>query len=222
MIDLKHRILFIHIPKTGGTAVERYFLSIRGLGWLDRGALGIFRNPADSRLARGHQHCTLAQVERYVFGGSIPDDFRIFAIVRHPEARFLSEWASRKLPPARLSPLRFRLPARLLMRLAEKPHPALPDLATHLLPQSRYLEGAGATGRVRLLRTETLAADFAAMQADWGLPRLGLGRENRSPPRRALSAAETARVRDFVQRFYAEDYERFYPQGNGMQARSAA
>lgn len=208
MIDLKHRIIFIHIPKTGGTAVERYFLSLRGLGWPDRGALGIFRNPTGSRLARGHQHCTLAQVERLVFGGRIPDDFRIFATVRHPEARFISEWASRRLPPARLSPVQFRLPARLLMRLAERPSAALPDLASHLVPQSDYLDGAEAAGRVRLLRHERLAADFAELREDWGLPRLELRRENASPPRR-LSERGLAGMREFVGRFYRADYERF-------------
>ena len=208
MIDLKHRIIFIHIPKTGGTAVERWFLSLRGLDWADRGALGIFPNPADSRLARGHQHCTLRQVEEIVFGGHIPDDFRIFATVRHPETRFISEWASRRLPPARLSPLQVRLPARLLMRLAERPVAALPDLASHLLPQSDYLDGAKAAGRVRLLRHETLSADFAALQQDWGLPPRDLRRENASPPRQ-LSARGRTEIRAFVARFYSADFDRF-------------
>lgn len=220
MIDLQHRIVFIHIPKTGGTAVERYFLSLRGLDWADRGALGIFSNPPGSRLARGHQHCSLSQVETHVFGGEIPDDFRIFATVRHPESRFLSEWASRKLPPARLSPLQVRLPARLLMHLAENPHPALPDLATHLQTQSSYLDGARATPRVRLLRHESLGADFAALQAEWGLPPQGLGHENRSPGRRPLAPAAMARLRDFLQRFYAADYRRFGYDPGAMPAAS--
>lgn len=216
MIDLHRRIVFIHIPKTGGTAVERWFLRQRGLGWAERGALGIFANPRGSRLARAHQHCALDQVERLVFGGTIPADFRIFAVVRDPESRFLSEWASRKLPPARLSPLRMRLPARLLMRLAERPHPMLPDLALHLAPQWRYLSGAEASPRVRILRHESLADDFAALQRDWDLPHEPLARENVSPPR-AMDDGTRARVRGFVQRFYAEDYRRFGYAGGPME-----
>ena len=29
MIDLKNRILFVHIPKAAGTSVEEYFLQLR-------------------------------------------------------------------------------------------------------------------------------------------------------------------------------------------------
>lgn len=142
-----------------------------------------------------------------MFGGPVLDDFRIFTVVRHPERRFLGEWASRKLPPARLSPIRGRLPAGLLMRLAECPHPRLPDLALHLRPQADYLAGAASADRV--LRRESVAADFADLQRDWGLDRTPLGRENVSLPRGQMRVARRAAVRDVVARFYAEDFGRF-------------
>ena len=209
MIDLSRRNVFVHIPKTGGAVIERWFPRGFRLGWGERGALGSFSNPAHSRLARANQHCTLAQIEDLVFGGSVPDDFRVFTVVRHPERRFLGEWASRKLPPVRLSPIHGRLPAGLLMRPAERSHPRLPDLALHLRPQADYLAGAASADRMRVLRRESVAADFADLQRDWGLDRTPLGRENVSPPRGQMRVARRAAVRDVVARFYAEDFGRF-------------
>ncbi|WP_156965394.1 hypothetical protein [Paracoccus sphaerophysae] len=169
MIDLSRRNVFVHIPKTGGAFIERWLPRGFRLGWDERGALGSFSNPAHSLLARANQHCTLAQIEDLVFGGPVPDDFRIFTVVRHPERRFLGAWASRKLPPARLSPIRGRLRAGLLMRLAERRHRRLPDLALHLRPAGGPSgrdglggPGAGATARIRRRRLGRPAAGLGA------------------------------------------------------------
>lgn len=199
MIDLSRRNVFVHIPKTGGTVIERWFLRGFGLGWDERGALGSFSNPAHSRLARANQHCTRAQIEDLVFGTPVPDNFRIFTVVRHPERRFLGEWASRKLPPARLSPIRGRLPAGLLMRLAECPRPRLPDLALHLRPAGGLsgrggLGGPGAAARIRRRRLGRPAAGLGA-----GPDAAGAGKRLSSPGKMSVGVA----------RFYAEDFWRF-------------
>jgi hypothetical protein len=63
MIDLKHRIVFVHIPKCAGTSVENYFMRIRGLDERNRAALGIFKNEKSADLERGNQHCTLSMMD---------------------------------------------------------------------------------------------------------------------------------------------------------------
>ena len=36
MIDLKSKIVFVHIPKCAGTSIEQYFMQIRGLDFRNR------------------------------------------------------------------------------------------------------------------------------------------------------------------------------------------
>lgn len=209
MIDLKNKIIFIHIPKTAGTSVESYFLRIRGLHYRNRAALGIFTNGSKaSDLERGNQHCSLSMIEQYYFGGHIPEDYRIFTIVRCPYKRFWSEWSSRKLPPPNRFPLSFYLSARTLVALAKRENPALKDLNSHMRPQYKYLEGQ-AEGRVRVLRFENLNADFVSMQKEWGLPETPLTKENSSKRSGEPSAKDRALGDRFVEEHYDGDFSKF-------------
>lgn len=208
MIDLKNRIIFVHIPKTAGSAVEQYFMNIRGLDDRNRAALGIFKNDKDSDLERGNQHNTLAMYERYYFGGRIPEDFRIFTIVRDPYKRFWSEWKSRKLPPPMRFPISFYLSVNQIIRLTEKPIKVLKDFNSHMNPQSAFIKDA-TIDRLRILKFENLAEEFAALCDDWGLPQEPLPRANEAKRTGEPSAEELAVGDAFVARFYEEDFDKF-------------
>lgn len=211
MIDFKNKIIFIHIPKTGGTAIERYFARIRRLHDRDLAALFIFKNPDKrSALERGMQHCSLGMYESLVFGGRIPDDFRLFTVVREPEERFWSEWRWRRLPPTHWPLPSMRLSVRALIWLSHQRFTLLKDLNSHMRPQSAYLEGVSAD-RVRVLRHESLDDEFQRLVDDWGLPQHSLERSNVSPAR-TPSTLDRMRARHFVFDHYACDFERFgYP-----------
>lgn len=206
MIDLKNRIIFIHIPKTAGTSVEQYFLNIRGLEERNRAALAIFKNGKDSDLERGNQHNTLAMYEDYYFGGEIPGDFRLFTIVRDPYKRFWSEWRSRKLPPPMRFPVSFYLSVGQMIRLTEKPIPVLKDFNSHMYPQSTFIQGKSA-GRLRILRFENLATDFTELCKDWDLPLQALPRTNEAKRPGKPSRPDQTRGDAFVERFYKQDFE---------------
>ena len=208
MIDLRNKIIFIHIPKTAGTSIESYFLWARGLHYSDRAALGIFTNSNKlSDLERGNQHCSLSMIEQYYFGGKIPEEYRIFTVVRCPYERFWSEWASRRLPPPNRFPLSFHLSASTLIKLAKQEIPALKDLNSHMRPQCKYLEGVAAS-RVRILRFESLSTDFLQMQQEWCLPERPLPIDNRSKRRQKPSAKELALGDRFVENHYDEDFSK--------------
>ncbi|MEM7741130.1 MAG: sulfotransferase family 2 domain-containing protein [Pseudomonadota bacterium] len=206
MIDLKHRVVYIHIPKTGGTSIESYFQEVLNIPDEALPALGVFINGKGSPLERQNGHNTLGMYERYYFNGPIPEDFRVFAVVRNPIKRFWSEYNWRRLPPPRRFPIHSTLPANLLIRLSEKPIPILKDLNSHMRPQHTYLEGESLS-RVRILRQETLSDDFAAMCRDWGLPNTPLPRSNTSPKQRPVKNRE--KIENWVRTFYAEDFKRF-------------
>jgi hypothetical protein len=206
MIDLRNKIIFVHIPKTAGTSIERYFLNIRGLRPEHKSALGIFKNPKTAELEHANNHCSLSMYEQLYFGGDIPPDYRIFTIVRNPYKRFWSEWAYRKMPPQNWFRLSFFLPLPILIRLTEHPISRLKDFNSHVRPQYRFLEGRS-TARVRMLRFENLAEEFAALTHDWGLPKVGLPYRNSSKRGRMPTARELKVGNAFIERFYSKDFE---------------
>jgi len=73
MISHSHKLLFIHIPKCGGTSVEHLFLG----------------DDMDN-IDPGQKHYTLQQYhDEY---GSMIDDYTQFTIVRNPYDRFISHY----------------------------------------------------------------------------------------------------------------------------------
>jgi len=78
------RILFIHIPKTGGTSVERWMRNFGNLRFSNASARHLFYSSP--------QHFTYEQMEK-LFGKNY-FDFS-FAFVRHPIRRFESEFKMR-------------------------------------------------------------------------------------------------------------------------------
>ena len=207
MIDLKNKILFIHIPKTAGRSVQHYFHKIRGLDEKNRAALGLFRNTGETDLERGNSHCSLKMYEDYYFGGEIPSDFKIFTVIRDPYARFWSELAYRRLPPPNRFPVSFRISARVLAFLARKKYPILRDLNCHMVPQSDFIDGLS-RDRVEILRFENLAEDFAALKKKWDLPDVPLPHTNASKKKK--KNVRSSLIGDqFVEDFYARDLEMF-------------
>ena len=205
MIDFHNKIIFLHIPKTGGTAIESYFATIRGISCQDLAPLGVFINSKKSVLERQNTHNSLFMIEQYIFGGGIPEEYEIFTVVRHPLSRFISEVRSRRLPPPRWSPIHVRVPPWMMLYFMKNPYHRLKDLNCHLRPQATFLEGA-ARDRVKVLRFETLSNDFNCLQKKLQLPELPLPIANASsgripqPPKRVI---------DQVVDFYKADFELF-------------
>jgi hypothetical protein len=75
-------LLFIHIPKNGGSTVEN-FLTKKNKGidlWMDKNKLN---------LNHSEQHCTYKELEEKNF---IKDQYSIFTIIRNPVDRVISEF----------------------------------------------------------------------------------------------------------------------------------
>jgi len=130
------RVLFVHVPKTGGSAIEDAF---RDDGWdvhfLDRTSR---RNPV-SRLRRcSPQHMHAALLEEVLRVG---DMTATVMVVREPLARFRSEylWRHRSAPELDAATVE-DWGRRLLGRYADDPY--LRD--NHVRPQAEFLlPGAG-------------------------------------------------------------------------------
>jgi len=221
MISHRCACIFVHVPKTAGQSIERFFLRLHGLSWADRAPLLLRRNDDP---ARGPQRLAHLFAAEYVACGHIGEAeferYFKFAFVRNPWDRLVSEY-------------RFRGGRRIGSFRQFVQDAALPldphlDAFRHLAPQVRYLYDR--TGRLCVDfvgRFERLQDDFARVCERLGIPDPSLPHANAARPERArgrvmlrLRARSAARrdsylryydprLRDVVGERYAEDIEAF-------------
>ena len=99
MISIKHKIIFIHIPKCAGQSIENIFLVDLGLNWQQRHPLLL--RPRKGK-EKGPERLAHLYAEEYFKFGYIPkekyDKFFKFSIIRNPVDRILSEINYQRIP----------------------------------------------------------------------------------------------------------------------------
>lgn len=75
---MKHKLLFIHIPKTGGTSIEKQMNVYEKKDY----GYGIFKGKA-------MQHYTVNEAKKYF---PITENYWSFSVVRNPYTRFVSDY----------------------------------------------------------------------------------------------------------------------------------
>ena len=99
MISIKHKIIFIHIPKCAGQSIENIFLKDLGLNWRERYQLLLRPKKAEEK---GPERLAHLYAEEYFKFGYISkekyDNFLKFSIVRDPVDRILSELNFQGIP----------------------------------------------------------------------------------------------------------------------------
>lgn len=128
------RLLFMHIPKTGGTSVEKYLEQRFGpLAWLDsRWMQHVRRDGLRQGLRVSPQHLAAADIEQLAPG---PWHW-CFAVVRDPVARVVSQFRFSADLGDPLTRLGFSLWLRVVLAAARR-DPTIYD--NHLRPQVDFL-----------------------------------------------------------------------------------
>jgi Sulfotransferase family len=203
------KILFIHIPKTGGTTIEETFVRNGFKMSYRRGGRYGKLNEFDRNNGCSPQHMHADLLAKHF----IRSDFNyVFCTVRHPESRFLSEWRSRKrdfpnVDPDCLDAVADHLPPSYAR------NPFLYD--NHLRPQHEFLWGHPEVFRLE----DGLQSTFDAVSERIGyrLRYQGL----RLQAARGKPPSLGPRTRKFIHEFYREDFLRFgYPtEGSAREGR---
>lgn len=192
-------IIFIHIPKTGGTSVETYFEDIMNI-------------PIDSEhmynfpLLLGHrrQHCTYAELSEH-----IPNinKYKIFSIVRNPTHRIVSEVLYLKkywkidVPGSTLDDK--------IKHLLLKEN--INSYDNHLLPQYKYLTNKDGiiNKQIHVMHNEMLDQDMQ----NYGFVNFGdikeLVSDKFTKDYDSMIADDTKQL---IKEFYRHDFELFYPE----------
>lgn len=142
-------LLFIHIPKTGGTSVENYFsgkfnipLNQKSLyGFLDK----VVSLKSGIHLNHSLQHLTMNEIKKYNYYFKITNAC-VITIVRNPYERLMSELFYQNKVKVKDTPKTVYGIIRWIISRNKD---------NHTLPQHKYIHG-----RVILLHTETLEEEM--------------------------------------------------------------
>ena len=206
------RCLFVHVPRTGGTSIEKALGMGGDLEVEDEDRL-FGRIRSEQNRARGFgsdflQHLTLREM-RSLASGARSRDYFSFAVVRNPWDRAVSVYArlvaggagvlAEQLGVADPSGLSF---ADFLDLAEACPHP-------HLAPQVDFLtDEDGAVAVDLVARFEQLDAGFDEVRRRLSRPELSLPHVNRSSHRHYSSYYDRS-TRDRVAQMYARDIAAF-------------
>jgi hypothetical protein len=206
VLSRRHKTIFVHIPKAGGTSVEWLFRKDAGIAWPNRSKLLLGPNPDQTR---GPTRLSHLYAREYVELGHISRRdyarFAKFALVRHPIDRMLSEYRYRVVMAGR----RNQGPPDFDAFIRQDLHEDRSDIARHLVPQVRYLTDAQGVPIVldafHLERFEEDARPFLEriLTAPFEMPHRNPTDLSIGPRREDLTQTQTRFLRDR----YAEDFE---------------
>lgn len=209
MISHEHKVIFVHVPKTGGQSIEQMFLDDLKLDWNARGTL-LLRPNNDPE--KGPPRLAHLYADEYVKLGHVSqeqfDSYLKFAIVRDPYARMVSEYFYR----FRETPFWKRpTPRSFLGRSHEEDRL---DTTRHLDTQTRFvMDEDGKLLVDRIIKLENLKDEIGPLSKEiFGEPREAPHRNKSilSSNRRKIKVR--AELGDIIRQQYRSDFEAFdYP-----------
>jgi hypothetical protein len=145
-------VLFLHIPKTGGTSIEYYFSEKYSIP-LNTKAM---YTGANTPLGTSYQHLPYKEIVKHKYLFPIEfDNLTVLTVVRNPYDRILSDLFYYKLVDAKTEPPRVYDAIQTFFQSAKQ-------YDNHPLPQYEYVTNEDGTlvDHIHILKTETLQEDM--------------------------------------------------------------
>jgi len=175
----KHRLIHIHIPKTGGTAIEELFHGIGDMAWGLESWVG-----QERRDGRWYEYQHLSLSELLVLTNSAFENYFSFAVVRNPYARLVSnfQWrqATRKAHPG--APIQSFLSFETFLksiprdinlhwaRLIQGADQSWANFLIHVRPQHHYVEtNTHPVGVDEVIRFESIETEMTEFLKRYGI-----------------------------------------------------
>ena len=191
-------VLFLHIPKTGGTSIEYYFSEKYSIP-LNGNAL---YTGANTPLGTSYQHLPYKEIVKHNDLFHIDfNNLTILSVVRNPYDRILSDLFYYKLLHAKTEPSEVYDAIQTFLN-----HPKRYD--NHPLPQYEYVvdEDGSLLENLHIMKTETLTED---MKREGFLDFNKTMNKNRAISNSLYDAYLDTRCIECISSFYQKDFELF-------------
>ena len=193
LLSLKHKFIFIHIPKTGGTSIrnvlEQYSDDIRP--YLNPKGKVIINKRIEEKLSSNPPHISLISISK-IFDLCFKD-FTIICVIRNPLERIKSYYKYLKFSNRnqRLHELAKQSNIDLFVErfISDDGHDTFPQFTYFARLSNLFVKN------YYFLRFESLNQDFNQMQNYFGMKNLKLGRLNKSEETEKLKLSENSKKR---------------------------
>ena len=195
----KYNLLFIHIPKTGGQSITKYFMGFSGVAWEDRRRFHLFNHGDPQHGPPQTAHFTIDEYYKTDFlPDEVIDQAIKFSVVRNPWGRLWSEYNFYWAHLCSWDEFFYHFPNHIY-----DDYQTGRDALRHIKPQIQFLNDD-----VQILRFENLSTDFSAFCLQHDLPNCPLPRMNDSGVCDYFDIYNSEQI-DIVKEFYAEDIDAF-------------
>lgn len=209
-LSVRHRILFVHIAKTGGTSIRA---ALNRLRWTDPYSIPIYIANHIARATKYRTGCKLHRHGKAITAqdmlGSFYDDLFKFSFVRNPWDLQVSSWLHVKRMKHRPLGSDLDFPEFVKLRFS-RDRPRSHPLDVLAEPQTRILTDFDGNLLVDFVgRFERLADDFAEVGRRAQLPKLKLPHRRKAEGRRDYRTYYSDALAEYVAEKHASDIERF-------------
>lgn len=195
MSEKKHRLMFLHIPKTAGTSIRTVLIQS-----------GCRYGPCSPESPWEPRHESALMMRERVGNRAFYQAIKL-AVVRNPYDRIVSHYSAKYPENHRISQFKT---AGFLEGFSQYAH-RMADRRPFLKSQWSRLAIGGNLATQRLLRFENLAEEWPKFAEEFGLP-IELPKINANEGRRSWQEFYTEELDDIIYGIYRLDFERFgYP-----------
>jgi len=205
MISHKHKCIFIHIPKTGGSSVENVLWPLKSDRTIDNLWMGFVKPYYNKYQTGGLQHLTSEQIKKEV-GDNIFNSYYKFSIKRNPYDKAVSQFVYMKQKRNDLRGfigMRENTSFKKYLQLISK------TLHVQWMPQTDFLVDSKREVIVDdIIRFENLNEDFQIIINQLGIQNIHLSHENKTK-RKHYTHYYDDESKKIVFNMYKQDIERF-------------
>lgn len=200
MISHRHKCIFIHIPKTGGTSIENVIWPVKSERTEADLWMGLVKPYYNKYQTGGLQHLTAQQIRKEV-GEDIFNSYFKFAVVRNPWDKAVSQYTymqKRKDLRKFIGMNRYTTFRRYLKLIDRKEH-------VQWKPQLDFLVDTDGTMLVdKIIHFEALEEGFHGVIQHLGMPETDLPHANPSKRKHYQTYYNTKNIR-YIEERYAAD-----------------
>lgn len=193
------KLIFIHIPKTGGTTFENYLFHKFKIPFSD----------LYEKVHNGHslQHCTYREMKQFI-ANNTQNNYKIIAFIRNPFHRIISDLFHFQQIKRDSSQEEIHRSVVHVLTTKQTIEDRYLNWDNHFLPQTDYLldENGKIPPHMIIIETSDIDKVMSGLYPDFKL----MARHNVTPNKPNYDNFFLEKTKQFIRKFYQKDFDLFF------------